>query len=215
MEVTMETRLKIKSSLLLLLALSACGGSNNEIDPSVSAVVEAAKFDPIDSPQLFQESFNEIGNAEDWGFAKFEVTFERTTFSDDCEPSFLQAEGLAPDLSVEDLDEIMENGYPKRTAFLNVYYRDGQIWFLEYGDKDIKGAINDDGTFRIVSGEYPRAERCHFFVFEGRLEGNSMEGTFQYYIHSWDEEPRGSCHFVSPFRGETDLAFYYPPNPPE
>ncbi len=209
----MDTRLTRNIPFLLLLALSACGGTEDEIDQSVSAVVEAAKFEPIDSPRLFEESLQEIGNAKGYGFAKFEVTFERTTFSDDCEASFLQAEGFAPEIPVEELEEIIANGYPSRTAFLNVYYRGGEIWFLEYGDTDIKGAINEDGTFRIVSGEYPRPERCRFFVFEGQLEGDSMEGTFQYFIHSWDEEPTGRCHFESPFHGKASSGIYYPEPP--
>lgn len=211
----MANRLIRKMPFLFLIAITACGGAEDEIESSVSTVVEAAKFEPIDSPQMFQASLEEIGNAKGSGFARFEVTFERTAFSDDCAASFLQVEGLAPDFSREELEEIIEDSYPERSASLDVYYRDGQIWFLEYGGKDIKGAINEGGRFRIVSGEYPRPQNCNFYVYEGQLEGKTIEGTFRYFVHSWDEEPRGSCHLESPFYGEVPASSYYPDPPPE
>ena len=200
--------------------LAACSGPDQDLDPRPSQTIQAAKFESIDSPTDFENALHETGNAQGHGYAQYKMIIDHTTFAGDCEASFMIAHefGANSQWSVEEVDELLDKGMGERTATPDVYYRDGQIWFLDFGpdDEDISGPINDDGQFRIVGGEYPRSAYCRFFIYEGQFnrEGETFDGVIRSVIHSWDEEPKGSCHAESPFHARM-VKNFLPPDPPK
>lgn len=197
------------------ITLLSCGGE--DLAPEASQILNAARFESITSPSSFEFALIETGDAEGWGSAVFEMVYGRATYSEDCDPAFLLAHEFTVDsrYTLEEVRGQIEAGVGERSGELDLYYHNGRLWFLHGGPdgEDIRGAINQDGRFRIVTGEYPSEKNYRFIVYEGEINGEALEGQCSSMIRS-SEKPSGTCSVSFPFRGRMSVVRTFSPDPP-
>lgn len=163
-------------------------------------------FQDINSKDDFDAAINEVGSASGNQYTGYyEITSSGLNYSNDCEAEFILAYDFFVDLSlpVEEVEDQIENGTESATSILPVTQEDGVIIFEGIGDDgtDLTGAVNNDGSFQVVSGVYPDEDNYFFSVYEGEFSKDAISGTFQARIHTEDYDPSGTCSVQESFGG--------------
>lgn len=179
----------------------ACGedNGNGSDDPA---------FPPIESTEGLDTAEEQEGDAEGDEFSgSYLVTMSGLQYSDDCTTDFVITYEFTVDptvMSEEEIDALLSEGGDPTTFTQTVDQDDGVINFHDLGEQgeDIQGAINQDGSFQAVKGDYTDDTNYRWNVYEGNIDDTFISGTYTATINIDALGPTGSCTATSTFSGE-------------